>query len=179
MSQDYYSALARTIAAIGQDPAQLRMMIYKFVRSELRSELFRRKGIRWTEMKEQTSALERAIDRIETDIASNPELLGISSEQANGGAATSNTALVVHGSSPNSPLETTMRARSCLPSSSSGSRWSRVVNSSLRPRRKSGPRPRPPNQFAPLFGPPFNSWLPWYWAWRSLARCRIATICGG
>jgi hypothetical protein len=105
MSQDYYSALARTIAAIGQDHAQLRMMIYKFVRSELRNELFRRKGIRWTEMKEQTSALERAIDRIETDIASNPELLGISSEQANGGAATSNTALVVHGGSPNSPLE--------------------------------------------------------------------------
>ena len=104
MSQDYYSALARTIAAIGQDHAQLRMMIYKFVRSELRSELFRRKGIRWTEMKEQTSALERAIGRIESDIASNPELLGISSEQANGGAATSNTALVVHGGSPNSPL---------------------------------------------------------------------------
>jgi hypothetical protein len=59
-------------------------------------------------MKEQTSALERAIDRIESDIAGNPELLGISSEQANGGAATSNTALVVHGSSPNSPLERRM-----------------------------------------------------------------------
>ena len=40
-----------------------------------------------------------------SDIASNPELLGISSEQANGDAATSNTALVVHGGSPNSPLE--------------------------------------------------------------------------
>ena len=104
MSQDYYSALARTIAAIGQDHAQLRMMIYKFVRSELRNELFRRKGIRWTEVKEQTSALERAIGRIELDIASNPELLSISSEQTNGGAAASNTALVVRGSSPNSPL---------------------------------------------------------------------------
>ena len=76
MSQDYYSALARTIAAIGQDHAQLRMMIYKFVRSELRSELFRRKGIRWTEMKEQTSALERAIDRIEVGHCQQPRAPG-------------------------------------------------------------------------------------------------------
>ena len=99
MPEDYYSALARTLAAVGQDHAHLRMMIYKFARNELRNDLFRRKGIRWTEIQEQTAALERAIDRIEADIASNPEVLGITWEKANGGEAASNTALVVQESS--------------------------------------------------------------------------------
>jgi hypothetical protein len=105
MPEDYYSALARTLAAVGQDHAHLRMMIYKFARNELRNDLFRRKGIRWTEIQEQTAALERAIDRIEADIASDPEVLGIAWQNANGGEAASNTALVVHGSSSISARE--------------------------------------------------------------------------
>lgn len=100
MTEDYYrSFLVRTIAAAGQDHAQLRMLIYQFARSELRRELFQRKDFCWAEMKEQTSALEKVIEQIESDFAEHDMLLPdfSSPAPANRAAITRspNTALVV------------------------------------------------------------------------------------
>jgi hypothetical protein len=72
MPQEYYSVLARSIAAAGQDHSQLRGVIYQLARIELQTELSRRHE---AEMTEQVSALENAIKRIETDIVENPALL--------------------------------------------------------------------------------------------------------
>jgi hypothetical protein len=64
MSQEYYSVLARTISAVAEDHAQLRSIVYSLARMELRKELRRRYKI---EFQEQTSALENAITKIESD----------------------------------------------------------------------------------------------------------------
>jgi hypothetical protein len=72
MPQEYYSVLARSIAAAGEDHAQLRGVIYQLARVELKTELARRHE---AEMQEQASALENAIKQIETDIVENPALL--------------------------------------------------------------------------------------------------------
>ena len=72
MPQEYYSVLARSIAAAGEDHAQLRGVIYQLARVELKTELARRHE---AEMQEQVSALENAIKQIETDIVENPALL--------------------------------------------------------------------------------------------------------
>jgi hypothetical protein len=72
MPQEYYSVLARSITAAGEDHAQLRGVIYQLARVELKTELSRRHE---AEMQEQVSALENAIKRIETDIVENPALL--------------------------------------------------------------------------------------------------------
>jgi hypothetical protein len=72
MPQEYYSVLARSIAAAGEDHSQLRGVIYQLARIELKTELSRRHE---AEMKEQVSALENAIKKIETDIVENPALL--------------------------------------------------------------------------------------------------------
>lgn len=72
MPQEYYSVLARSIAAAGEDHAQLRGVIYQLARIELKTELSRRHE---AEMQEQASALENAIKQIETDIVENPALL--------------------------------------------------------------------------------------------------------
>jgi hypothetical protein len=72
MPQEYYSVLARSIAAAGEDHSQLRGVIYQLARIELKTELSRRHE---AEMKEQVSALENAIKQIETDVVENPALL--------------------------------------------------------------------------------------------------------
>jgi hypothetical protein len=72
MPQEYYSVLARSIAAAGEDHSQLRGVVYQLARVELKTELSRRHE---AEMKEQVSALENAIKQIETDIVENPALL--------------------------------------------------------------------------------------------------------
>lgn len=66
MSEEYYSVLARTISGASQDPARLREMVYSLARIALRNQLERRFEI---ELQKQTSALEDAIKRIETDSA--------------------------------------------------------------------------------------------------------------
>jgi hypothetical protein len=72
MPEEYYSVLARSIEAAGQDHAQLRGVVYQLARIELKTELSRRHE---AEMQEQVSALESAIKQIETDIVENPALL--------------------------------------------------------------------------------------------------------
>jgi hypothetical protein len=98
MAEEYYSVLARTIAAAGQDHAQFRMMIYQFARTELRRDLFQRKGIRWAEMQQQMAALEGAIERMESEIGSDTKLLTFSSEGARD-RRSADTAAVVHQNS--------------------------------------------------------------------------------
>jgi hypothetical protein len=68
MSHDYYRFLVRTISIAGRDPAQLRAIIYHYARSKLRKELWQRKDVHWAQMKEQMSALEKAIKQVESDI---------------------------------------------------------------------------------------------------------------
>ena len=101
MAEDYYSVLARTISAVGQDRTQLRQMIYKFARSELKSDLFRRKGFRLEDVKQQMAALERAIERIEADIGDDTKLLAYSPE-ATAAATSAHTAITVRPSSADS-----------------------------------------------------------------------------
>jgi hypothetical protein len=72
MPQEYYSVLARSITAAGEDHSQLRGVVYQLARIEFKTELSRRHE---AEMKEQVSALENAIKQIETDIVENPALL--------------------------------------------------------------------------------------------------------
>jgi hypothetical protein len=69
MSEDYYRFLVRTITTVGQDPAQLRKMIYQFARNELRKELLEKKDFHWAERKQRFAALEKAIEQIESDVA--------------------------------------------------------------------------------------------------------------
>lgn len=66
MSEEYYSVLARTISAACEDHARLREMVYRLARIELKKELNRRYKL---ELKKQTSALESAIEKIETECA--------------------------------------------------------------------------------------------------------------
>jgi hypothetical protein len=101
MTDDYYSVLARTISAVGQDKTQLRLMIYKFARSELKSDLFRRKGLRLEDVKQQMAALESAIDRIEADIGDDTKLLAYSPETT-AAATSAYTAITVRPSSADS-----------------------------------------------------------------------------
>jgi len=101
MAEDYYSVLARTISAVGQDRTQLRQMIYKFARSELKSDLFRRKGLRLEDVKQQMAALESAIDQIEADIGDDTKLLAYSPE-ATAAATSAHTAITVRPSSADS-----------------------------------------------------------------------------
>jgi hypothetical protein len=68
--QDHYAALARMVAEVSQDHAQLRMFVYEYVRVKLRKKLyplFLDGG--WAEIEQQARALEAAIDRIERDFA--------------------------------------------------------------------------------------------------------------
>jgi hypothetical protein len=101
MSEEYYEFLVHAIAAVGQDPTQLRMMIYQLARSELRKELYARRDFRWAELKQQMSALERAIEQVELDVTNRTMRLTTFSPVAgaanqNAVARLGNTALVVH-----------------------------------------------------------------------------------
>jgi hypothetical protein len=86
MSQEYYSLLAHTIRAVGQDEAQRRTMVYEFARVTLRKALCRqylsRPQSSWQEIERQITALETAIDLIESDVAGGPMRLGYSSDPA-------------------------------------------------------------------------------------------------
>jgi hypothetical protein len=64
MSEKFYSALARSISAAGEDDPRRRSSVYRLSRLELKRQLRRRYEI---EMQEQASALEHAIAKIETD----------------------------------------------------------------------------------------------------------------
>jgi hypothetical protein len=79
MSEEYYSLLARTIEAAGEDQAQLRGVVYQLARMELRTELSRRHA---TEMQEQISALENAITKVEYDVGDGTALLTFRPEEA-------------------------------------------------------------------------------------------------
>lgn len=81
--QDHYSALARMVADVSQDHAQLRTFIYEFARVRLRKELYPRfvEGD-WSEIEEQVRGLEAAIDRIEADFAQNAPALQFNSQAA-------------------------------------------------------------------------------------------------
>jgi len=81
VKQDHYSFLARLVAEISRDHAQLRMVVYEFARVNLRKDLYRHfvEG-RWSEIKEQVSGLEAAINQIESDFAQNAPLLHFNSE---------------------------------------------------------------------------------------------------
>jgi len=68
--QDHYDALARMVAEVSQDHAQLRKFIYEFARVKLRKDLYPRfvEGA-WSEIEDQVRGLEAAIDRIEVGFA--------------------------------------------------------------------------------------------------------------
>jgi hypothetical protein len=75
-TQEHYNILARMVAAVSQDHAQMRMMIYEFARITLRRNLYRQYGeLGWTGIAERVLALEAAIERIEADLADNPDFL--------------------------------------------------------------------------------------------------------
>src|SRR3984957_1757555 len=66
--QDHYSVLARIVASVSQDHAQLRMLIYEFARTKLRRDLYRQfEAGDWAEIETQVLALEAAIDQVESD----------------------------------------------------------------------------------------------------------------
>jgi len=66
----YHSVLAKMVAAVSEDHAQLRTLIYEFARRKLRKDLFRQfEDGDWPEIERQVSTLEAAIDRIEADFS--------------------------------------------------------------------------------------------------------------
>lgn len=81
MKQDHYSLLAQFVAEVSRDYPRMRMIVYEFARVKLRKDLYRHfvEG-RWSEIKEQISGLEAAIDRIESDFVHNAPLLHFNSE---------------------------------------------------------------------------------------------------
>jgi hypothetical protein len=81
--KDHYAALARMVGEVSQDHAQLRMFVYEYVRVKLRKELyplFLDGG--WSEIEQQTRALEAAIDRIEKDFAQHAAPLQYSTQSS-------------------------------------------------------------------------------------------------
>jgi hypothetical protein len=79
--EDHYEDLARMVAELSRDHAQLRAFIYEFARIRLRKDLYPRfvEGA-WFEIEERMRGLEGAIDRIEADFTQNA-LPGQSSRQ--------------------------------------------------------------------------------------------------
>lgn len=81
MKQDHHSFLARLLAEVSRDHAQLRMFVYEFARAKLRKDLywqFVEGG--WSEIAEQVNELEAAINQIEADFAQNGSQLRFNSE---------------------------------------------------------------------------------------------------
>ncbi len=103
MQDDYYSVLARMIAATMQDENQLRRMVYELARQKLRRQLYLQyQHLRRPEMEDQLIQLEAAIAKIESDAAEEVPLLSLPQRDAmNGGAddETPGTELVLHQSS--------------------------------------------------------------------------------
>src|ERR1700757_2253586 len=89
MQEDYYSVLARMIAATTQDEGQLRRMVYELARQKLRRQLYLQyQHLRRPEMEDQLLELEAAITQIESDAAQDVPLLALPQRSAvNGGGA--------------------------------------------------------------------------------------------
>jgi hypothetical protein len=68
--EDHYLVLSQMIAAVSQDQSQLRALVYEFARRKLRRSLYPQfEDGDWTGIQEQLSALESAIDKVESDAA--------------------------------------------------------------------------------------------------------------
>jgi hypothetical protein len=81
VTQEHYNILARMVAAVSQDHAQMRVLIYEFARITLRKNLYRQYGeLGWTGMAERVLALEAAIDRVEADFADSPGFVPTAAE---------------------------------------------------------------------------------------------------
>jgi hypothetical protein len=73
--RSYQAVLARMVAAVSQDHAQVRALIYEFARTKLRKDLYRQfDELGWSGIAAQVLALEAAIDRVEADCANNDAL---------------------------------------------------------------------------------------------------------
>src|ERR1700733_4660083 len=104
MQDDYYSVLARMIAATAQDEAQLRRMVYDLARNKLRRQLYLQyQHLRRPDMEDQLIELETAITQIESDAAQEVPLLSLPQRNAmdgsNGAGGSTGTELVLHQSS--------------------------------------------------------------------------------
>lgn len=103
MQDDYYSVLARMIAATAQDEAQLRRMVYDLARNKLRRQLYLQyQHLHRPEMEDQLIELEAAITRIESDAAQSEPLFSLPQRNTtnDGGQANNSTGtdLVLHQS---------------------------------------------------------------------------------
>jgi len=104
MQEDYYSVLARMIAATAQDEGQLRKMVYELARNKLRRQLYLQyQHLRRPDMEDQLIELETAITQIEADAAQEVPLLSLPQRNAmdggNGAGGATGTELVLHQSS--------------------------------------------------------------------------------
>lgn len=77
MSEEYYSVLSRTISAAAEDHAQLRGLIYRLARIELKKQLHRQFRL---ELQQQMTALENAIAKVESDFVEDLALPHLSAE---------------------------------------------------------------------------------------------------
>jgi hypothetical protein len=90
MSQDYYSLLARAIAGVSSDQAEARWKVYEAARKALRRELHRQYidpitgNINRDGLEQQMVALNRAIQRIESEFVHDMPLLSYSTGQRHG-----------------------------------------------------------------------------------------------
>ena len=83
MQDDYYSVLARMIAATMQDENQLRRMVYELARQKLRRQLYlQHHHLRRPEMEDQLIQLEAAIAQIEAHAAGEVPLLSLPQRDA-------------------------------------------------------------------------------------------------
>ena len=72
---NFQAVLARMLAAVSQDHAQLRALVYEFARTKLRKDLYRQfDELGWSGIAAQVLALEAAIDRVEAGCANNTGL---------------------------------------------------------------------------------------------------------
>ena len=103
MQEDYYSVLARMIAATAQDEGQLRRMVYELARNKLRRQLYLQyQHLRRPDMEDQLIELETAITQIESDAAQDVPLLSLPQRNAmngdNSAGRSTGTDLVLHQS---------------------------------------------------------------------------------
>ena len=98
--QDHYSVLAHMVAAVSQDHAQLRRLIYEYARTKLRRGLYPQfEAGDWSGIEQRVLALEAAIDQVESEFVQIAAPLPSASETAlNDGTAEQSTqsALVLH-----------------------------------------------------------------------------------
>lgn len=67
---DLHSVLTQMIAVVSQDHAQVRMLIYEFARTKLRSELYRQfEEADWSGIQQRVTELEAAIEQVELGFA--------------------------------------------------------------------------------------------------------------